>query len=457
MVPPTPDLPDADRPPSAPSLIGRSLVNMSWLLRLRWAAVSGQLVTVYIVATVFGVALPLAALISIIAVAAATNVGLVVWSRRERRRNEEDARRLRNVIKWVMLLDVLLLTALLYVSGGPSNPFSIFYLVHLTLAAIILRGRWAYVLGTLTLVCFVLLFFFHMPLEALGDLTQLAVLTVPEGDGEAAARLLYLQGIMVAFGTAAVVVVYFILHLSTEFARLESDLREARRRQAQGEKLQALATLAAGAAHELASPLSTIAVVARDLEIELGGGAQSTPAVEDTKLIRAEVDRCRAILEQLSAEAGQSSGEAPERMTPRDLLEQAIAAVADTDRIRLDPVESSEACILYVPPRAVVRAVSAVVKNAFDASTDDTNVVVRWRTKDDVLEVQVWDQGSGMDAATLARAGEPFFTTKEPGRGMGLGLFLARTIIERIGGTLNLESVPTTGTIATIALPLSSN
>ena len=442
-------------PPIDDLVVGRIRVNFSWLLKLRWAAVAGQLCTILFVSLYLQVQLPLAWLLSIIGFTALTNAALLAWFRRQRTTNrwQRWARRETLLIGSIMVMDVVLLSALLYVSGGPSNPFSIFYFVNLTLAAVMLRGRWAISLGTFTVVCYALLFFFHRPLPALGDLSDLSLDSVVKGNATASPIHLYLAGILIAFGAAAIIVSYFIIRVSSELARRESDLSHARHIRAQSEKLEALATLSAGAAHELASPLSTIAVVAKDLELQLKKGAASAGAAGDAQLIRAEVARCRNILDQMSAEAGQSAGEELVHLSVSDLIDSALDGMTPRERVYIDGLERSTERELFVPRSALARALRAILQNALDASPSDSRVVLQCRAHPDHLLIRIWDQGSGMPPEVLRRADDPFFTTKEPGRGMGLGLFLARTTVERLGGGLTISSVAGTGTMVMISLP----
>ncbi len=435
--------------------VDQSRINFSSLLKIRWAAVTGQLCTVLAAALYLNVELRLGWLLSIIGFAALTNAALVLWFRRQLKsdRWRYPARRAPLLIGSIMVLDILLLTALLYVSGGTSNPFIIFYFVNLTLAGVMLRGWWAFALGSFTVACYTLLSFVHLPLPALGDLSGLWLDSVLKEDAPASPILLYLEGILVAFGAAAIIVIYFIIRVSSELAKRELDLSRARQRRAQSEKLEALATLSAGAAHELSSPLSTIAVVAKDLEVQLDNETSNVGAVEDARLIRDEVTRCRNILDQMSAEAGQSVGEKLDHIPVSDLIESTLEGIAARDRVHVDGLKTTSDRELHVPRNGLARVLRAVLQNAIDASPPDRRVVLQCRTQPEQLVIRIWDHGSGMSPEILARADHPFFTTKEPGRGMGLGLFLARTTVERLGGSFRIRSVAGTGTLVIVALP----
>jgi two-component system sensor histidine kinase RegB len=232
-------------------------------------------------------------------------------------------------------------------------------------------------------------------------------------------------------------------------------LRQREEAMERREKLASLATLAAGAAHELGTPLSTIALAAKELEHALERGAAGGTAIADAKLIREEVDRCRAILAQMGAEAGASPGEAMERITVSRLLERAVASAGRSERIQVYLEEAVAQTELLVPARAVAQALQAVLHNALQASVD-APISVRALSEPHGVRVDVEDRGPGMSPEVLARAGEPFFTTREPGRGMGLGLFLTRSVLEQLGGRFALESAPARGTTARLTLPTAA-
>jgi two-component system sensor histidine kinase RegB len=421
-------------------------INLSWLLTLRWGALAGQLATILVVDRVMGIPLPLGPLGLVLAVGAASNLALGSWRRRA---DVADA-----TLAAVMLLDVGLLTAVLYFTGGPFNPFSFLYLVNVALAAVILPPAATWALAGVSLALFGGLFFAHVPL-ALDEHAGHA------GMGHDHPISLHVQGMWVAFGVAAAFIVYFIQRVRSALAARDAELGEARSAAARSEKLASLATLAAGAAHELATPLSTIAVVAKELERALGGDRaldavhRESSTVADARLIREQVERCRAILVQMAADAGESAGEALATTPIATLLAIATADLAGQARIQIaiDPAVAATA-VVRVPPRALAQALRGVLKNALEASSDAVDV--RLESRAATWRLTVHDRGPGMTPDVLAHAGEPFFTTKNGDgltRGMGLGLFLARVVLERLGGGLALDSAPGRGTTATLTLP----
>jgi two-component system sensor histidine kinase RegB len=153
----------------------------------------------------------------------------------------------------------------------------------------------------------------------------------------------------------------------------------------------------------------------------------------------------------MALDAGQSAGESFSRVTTSELLGDATEGL-DPARIKL-ALQGADAEALFVPRRAVGQALRAVIKNALDATPNAAETSITVQSRADTCEVWVDDQGPGMRPEVLQHVGEPFFTTKEPGAGMGLGLFLSRTVLERLGGALYIESVAGRGTRVRLDIP----
>jgi two-component system sensor histidine kinase RegB len=411
--------------------------NLAWLLRLRWGAIAGQAVTIAGVDRLMGIAMPLWPLCTIIALELASNAALGRWARARVAVPER-------VLVAVMAADVLLLTLLLHLTGGPSNPFNFLYLVHIALAAVVLPSRWTWTLAGLSFGCFGALF-----------LEQGAISEHAHHHAGHTDMRMHLYGMWIAFGVAAVFIVYFVTRVSRDLAGREQELQEARALAAQSERLAALATLAAGAAHELSSPLSTIAVAAKELERDLERGATGQEKSADARLIREEVARCREILARMAADAGPDAATGSTAETPiEQLVEAALSALPGRARIAIAIDDGARGCRLQLPPHVLAQGLRCVLENAQHAVASGGDVSVRVALDGAWCRIEVADSGVGMTPEVLARAGEPFFTTKEPGRGMGLGLFVSRAALERIGGRLELRSAAGEGTLATLHIPL---
>jgi two-component system sensor histidine kinase RegB len=411
-------------------------IKLSWLITLRWWAILGQTATVVVVSGLEIIQLNVPALGALFAIETLANLALELWIRQNPRVRER-------VVAFVMLLDAAMLTLLLALTGSSSNPFSTLYLVNVALAAVLLRPVWAWAMLAASLLLFGSLFALdglRSEGHALAELDHMALMK------------LHLQGMWVAFVIAAAFIVHIVARVTRALAVRDHELAEERSLSQRKDKVASLATLAAGAAHELSTPLATIAVVTRELERALEGTALPG-AKEDLALVKQQLLRCQDILHQMSAHAGEHAGEAFVSLTLSAWAEEALSGLPDRQRVAVRAEGDPAAHRIQGPPRALARALRSLLKNAVQASPPGEPVELRLRADDGEVRAEVLDTGGGMPQSVLARAGEPFFTTKGPGEGLGLGLFLARTLAEQLGGHLDLESVPGQGTRARLRFP----
>ena len=417
-----------------------SVINAQWTLRLRFGSLLGQLATTLVVYFGMEIAIPLVPLLALIGVGTVSNLLYFLHLRQRQRRGAP-------VLPWLlpalMGLDVLHLTAMLYLTGGPMNPFSFMYLVLIALATVVLPPRATWALVGLSVAGSAVLFLWHRPLDLHGH-----------GDSGASPMRIHLYGMWVASSVAAGFIVYFLLRIRRALAQREAELEAARSLAARRDKLASLATLAAGAAHELATPLATIAVAAKELERQLRSGTGDAAALDDVQLIRGQVARCRGVLDQLGREAGDSMGESLVETTAQAVLEAAQEGLAGAAQVQLQVDPEVAQLRLRLPLRSLAQAMRALIKNALESSPPRALVAVTVRRARGALQLEVADHGAGMSAETLRRLGEPFFTTKAPGTGMGLGVFLCRAVFESLGGQLSFTSTLGQGTRATVTLPL---
>jgi two-component system, sensor histidine kinase RegB len=448
-----------------------------------------------------GIELPLLSLGVLMACSILSNLAVALWLRREPPVTE-------GALGGLMALDLALFTGLLYYTGGPFNPFSTLYLIHLALSALVLSSRWTWTLVAMAVLANAGLFLKHVPLDIdhgahgaphvlpargnsdethahhgsdghsehshhgsdghsehahhgsdghsehahhgaspAGDVLTARPSDPSSGPGEPLG--MHLQGMWVAFGVTAALIVYFLRRVSATLAEQEGELARMRDQAARVERLGSVATLAAGAAHELATPLSTIAVVARELERSASGAM-----AEDAKLIREQVARCRTILSQMAGSAGESPGEVPEPTRIGDLIHEVVESLAEAPRVRVSEAHPGAlACGVVAPRKALVHALRNVVQNALDAAKDDEGVCIEVHQRAGLVTLTVIDCGGGMPADVVRHVFEPFFTTKAPGQGMGLGLFLTRSVLDLMGGDIAIETEQGKGTTVTIQLP----
>jgi two-component system sensor histidine kinase RegB len=403
---------------------------------LRWATIISQAAVIAFVQWGMNVPLPIAPLLAILAVEAVANVAFGGWLARGLRVSERG-------VAAALGLDVLCFTGLLYLTGGPLNPFSFLYLVYIALAAIVLRPRWAWTLVLLSAGCSAALFLDHVPLPMDHGEHHHHMHHAHEAMGT------HLRGMWVAFAVAAAFIVYFINRVTSALADRDAELAQSRDRTTRGQRVAAMATLAAGAAHELATPLSTIAVAAKELERH----ARDEAVRADATLIREQVERCRDILGQMAGHAGESPGEIATETSVDDIVRTALGGLPNPERVRIDWGSTDRNGKLFVPIRATAQAIRNVIKNAIDASPEDGDVVLRIATVAGGFRLEVEDHGIGMSESALIRATEPFFTTKDPGSGMGLGLFITRGVVDLLGGSLDIQSKHGEGTRVVVTLP----
>jgi two-component system sensor histidine kinase RegB len=261
----------------------------------------------------------------------------------------------------------------------------------------------------------------------------------------------------VAFAVAAVLIAYFVVKLSEALERRDRALADMRERVHRQERVSAVTTLAAGAAHELGTPLATIAVASRELERAVAAlpEAYARGLREDAGLIRSELERCRAILTQLAADSGQRLGEAPTEVPLAEVVADIVRGVPALHRDRLDVGRVPAGPGPAVPRGALVQVAQGLLRNAFESGEGRVSLSVT--SAPGGLRVRIEDEGRGIPPEVMGRIGEPFFSTKPAGQGLGLGLFIARNLVEQMGGRLRIEPRPGRGTSATVEVPATPN
>jgi two-component system sensor histidine kinase RegB len=424
-------------PASSSSFLSTPAITLRWVLRLRWWAVLGQLGTIAGTALGFHLTLPLLPLTSIVASTAISNAALVRWMRAARSVSPR-------LVAAVLAVDTLSLGALLFFTGGPSNPFSVLFLVQITIAALVLGIRYAAAIVGLSVATYALLFFDNVPLAGAEHMHHAATSTFN----------LHLQGMFLALSLAAILIAYFVTRVSRALHERDAQLAEAQNLAAINERLASLSTLAAGAAHELGTPLATIAVASTELQRAAERIAGAEELRDDARLIREQVERCRDIVQRLGARSAGTLGEAPELVEVGQVISELRRKMDEAQNHRLD-VEVQAPEPIRVPWRGLAQALGSLVKNAFDASDEEgARVLLAVEASTRHTRFSVIDHGRGIAPEDLPHVGEPFYTTKGPGAGMGLGVFLARAFADRLGGQVALSSEPGLGTRAVIELPI---
>lgn len=398
-----------------------------WLTRLRWLAVVGQVMAVLLTLWPLGLHPPLLPVGVIIGITILTNIVIKVRIRL--------GRILPHAVPALLVLDVCLLSGLLYFTGGADNPFSILLLVHVALAVTVLEPGYTWAVVAVAILSYSVLVHWRWPL-----ITQQALAPWVLRIGHWAAVLI-----------VAILTAYFIGRIARSLRQRERELAAIRDRARRNEQLATLTTLAAGAAHELGTPLGTIAIVAKELELEAVRHQAPDAMIEDARLIRQEVDRCRVILERMRVDILEDRPQTA-ALPIQELVQQIQQDLKPELQQRLDVMVSPAVGEIHAPVRAIQQSMGVLLRNAFDASDQFNRVSLTIERDKGHIIFTVRDTGSGMSDDVLRRAGEPFFTTKAPGAGMGLGLFLVRLVAENYRGRLTLDSQPGRGTTAELSL-----
>lgn len=347
-----------------------------------------------------------------------------------------------------LAVDAGLLTGLLDITGGPFNPFLVMYVVYIWLAVVTTAPGWATLVSAVSLAGFSWLVVDHLQAGALEHHRL--------NDFPTHLFTMWLSGTAIAE-----LVAHYVSRTRRVLAERQRSLDEANERAVRSERLAALTTLAAGAAHELSTPLATIAVAARELERSAGAlaGADRVAAAlrDDAQLIRTEVDRCQVILDGMSGRANTAGTDTVTTLSPEALAQLAQSRLSPEQQARLQVEIAGDARTPAASGPELAQAVAALLKNAFDASGPADRVQLRFLPNGSRLRIEVQDHGTGMSPEARARAGEPFYTTKAPGCGLGLGLFLTRTLAERSGGSLRFEGQLSTTAILEVPALAESN
>jgi two-component system sensor histidine kinase RegB len=423
-----------DRLTPAPSVEDDAAVRLRWMLGLRWAGLLSQVLVVAMSASLIVGEARNAFVVVFLGAATNVVVQLVLVRRRLPPRVAEVA------VAASIAVDIVLLTVLLGLSGGPLNPFTLFYILHVTTATVALSPTVAAGLTVLAALAYGVLF---LP----GVFDADAHMHVMHGPG----FMLHVRGMWVAFAVTAAFIVVFVSRLRRTLAARDARLAEVARLEERARRLAGLATLAGGAAHELSTPLSTIALVADELVAALAKtGDVSAAIIDDVRLIQGEVRRCKEVLARLAADGGTPGGEQIVTMPLGDLVQEMVRGL---DRVRVE--DAGTVASVRVQRRAVISALRGLVKNALQADPGEVVVVVE-RDDAGAARVAIIDHGAGIEADILPHIGEPFYTTRPPGQGMGLGVFLAATVVDQCGGRLQIDSRSGVGTTVTISLPDAS-
>ena len=388
---------------------------LRWLTRLRWVALGAQVITL-------GFAWPILDNLNLVLVLGVMMVLLLVANLQA----QVQLRRNSGIGPYTLLaqlgLDVVVLTAFFLCGGGPDNPFVVLYLVHVAMGAVMLQPEQATTLTVCVLGCYGTLHAWSLPLRYEQH-------SLP-------AETLVPLGQLLSFVVTASSVAIFVVGLSDTLRRRTQQLLETRDRTARIDRLRSVGTLAAGAAHELNTPLSTIGMRVR----RVGRRYQDEPTTKDLAVIRGQLDRCTRIVQQLLAGAGDPSSVGMERARLVDLVRDTVKFWCTGCNLEVRVDDRSDDVEVNLPRVAFAQALTNLLENAREAQEsigDFSPIEVTLSTTRDTAVVQVRDHGAGLPEKQSDQVGTPFYTTKAAGT--GLGVYVARQVADGAGGGLSYK------------------
>lgn len=411
-------------------------LRLNTLIRLRWLAIFGQSTAVLFVAYWLQFPLPVSLCFALIAGSAWLNLWLAF--------RYPAAHRLGPLAAvGILSFDSLQLAGLLYLTGGLTNPFSLLMTVPVVISATSLPLRLTAILGILVMAIATLLAFFHRPLPWVEG----APLQMP---------FIYVAGMWMALLSSIAFTAIYAFRVAEE-ARLLANALAATELVLQREQhLSALDGLAAAAAHELGTPLATIALVAKEMGKALGKDSRFH---DDVSLLRTQSERCREILKRLTSLSSEGEPQLA-RLPLTSLVEEVIAPHRDFGiSIKLKPGDRTGPEPVARRNPGVIYGLGNLVENAVDFA--HTSVSVSWGWDDASVSLTVTDDGAGFPVEIIDRIGEPYMSTRqgaEPGGGLGLGLFIAKTLLERSGAHISFSNSngPGEGAVVAIRWPRSA-
>lgn len=428
------------------SFSGDSQLKLQTIVRLRWVGVIGQIVALGVVYFWLGFDLPAGACLTVIAVSAWVNVFLAIRFPARHRLSV-------NFATAILAYDIIQLASLLYLTGGIDNPFTMLIVAPVTVSAATLPLGRTIGLGILALVCACALAFYSLPLPWYLE----PPLALP---------LLYKLGILSAVAASMPFLALYVWRLTNEGRQMSAALAATELVLSREQKLHALDGLAAAAAHELGTPLSTITLVTNELDRQF---PKDSPHREDILLLRSQAQRCREILQMLTRHP---PDEDPlhASLTVKEMLHEAGTPYMDgrpTIQIRAAPSPSATGPAARQPVAArrpgVIHGLGNIIENATDFAASRVEITAEWDGQ--TVVVVVADDGPGFKPELIDNLGEPYVSTRSAGRkerksggkvsGLGLGFFIAKTLLERSGARLTFENrpAPDRGAVVRIVWP----
>lgn len=407
--------------------------NMLQLIHLRWLAVFGQIATIALVVGGFGIRLPVLSMAFVLAVLIAFNIASHL-------RWHEETKVSNRALFFAMLVDVAILTAQLYLSGGTSNPFIFLYLLQVILSAVLLEVWSTWLIVAISGLCLLGLSKFSHPLLLPSDNNG----GMPE---------LYIDGMIICFLLNAGLLVFFLTRISGNLKVRDVQLADARQRSTEEEHIVKMGLLASGAAHELGTPLATMSVILGDWR-RMPEFSNNPDLIEDLSEMQRQLQRCKTTLSSILLSAGEARGESSVKTTINTFLKQLVEDFRTTRPVQTFVFENQiQQDVPVVFDSALKQMICNVLDNALEASPAWLALTV---SRDaDLLVIVVTDTGPGFLPSILENLGQPYQSTK--GRpGSGLGIYFVVNVVRKLGGSVIARNRQDGGAVVKIELPLSA-
>jgi two-component system, sensor histidine kinase RegB len=394
-------------------------IGLRRLVLIRWVAIVGQAVALLVVHYGFAFHLPLMPTFAVVGCSVVLNLVMTLFRRAATRLGEQEA-------ALFLAYDLVQVGCLLYLTGGLQNPFAILILAPITVAATALSLRPIIALSALAIAVISVLAIWHLPLpwRTTGPLP------------------LFPSDLVLGLWAALVIATAFIGFYAWSIAEAARRLRDAvaatQLALAREQRVSAVGALAAAAAHELGSPLATIAVIAKELVHDLPA---ESPHTEDARLLLSQSERCREILAQL-AHHRDEEGASPYTRLPISALVEAAGALYHDPRVRLifAATGAPEDEPLVTRSAEIMHGLNNLISNAVQFAAREVSVTIHWDRA--TVTVEIADDGPGFPAHLLGRLGEPYLSTRAGDAGhMGLGIFIAQSLLERSGAELTFDNL----------------
>jgi two-component system, sensor histidine kinase RegB len=406
-------------------------LNLGYLLLIRLFAIGGQVMALSYMNFYLGIHFPINPVILIITLLSIFTAFSWLIYRGSKKITD-------HVFVTQLMIDIIALSLLIYFTGGSINPFISLFILPIIFAAASLKPAYTFIITLVAIGSYTSLMFFHVSLDDVHIHTG--------------STQIHLWGMWFGFILTASLVAYFVARISYTVREQDRALAEAREEALRADRILALGTLAAGTAHELGTPLSTMAVITGEL---LKDYPDDEELAGELELLKKQIQRCKTILSRMSSDAGQSQADAGNKIKVDSYIQKIInnwqQTRSDID-IDIEFKPSAETPEIIVD-RTLTSAIINVLNNAADASSKKIHIVCSWNNAN--MNIEVIDDGHGIEKQHQPLLGKSIFSTKPSDQGLGIGLFLAETTLNRMGGKISLSNYKDGGAHAEINIPLS--